>query len=114
MLLGTKLQTLLTIGSRIYYETHYAQLLRMQGFAYEIALEVVRDDGRILPVLVNSRQKRDAGGAPLFNRITLFDSTGRRRYEEGSTFSFDGLLPLPPPQTKDAGTSLAGSGPATE
>lgn len=81
MLLGTKLQTLLTIGSRIYYETHYAPLLRMQGFAYEIALELVRDDGRILPVLVNSRQKRDAGGTPLFNRITLFDSTDRRRYE---------------------------------
>jgi PAS domain S-box-containing protein len=81
MLLGTKLQSLLTIGSRIYYETHYGPLLRMQGFANEIALEVVRRDGRILPVLVNSRQKRDGAGTPLFNRITLFDSTDRRRYE---------------------------------
>jgi signal transduction histidine kinase len=78
---GTKFQALLTIGSRIYYETHYAPLLRMQGFANEIALDVVRSDGRILPVLVNSRQKRDADGTPLFNRITLFDSTDRRRYE---------------------------------
>ena len=81
LLSGTKFQALLTIGSKIYYETHYAPLLRMQGFANEIALEVVRTDGRILPVLVNSRQKRDAGGTPLFNRITLFDSTDRRRYE---------------------------------
>ena len=81
LLTGRKFQTLLTIGSRIYYETHYAPLLRMQGFANEIALEVVRDDGRILPVLVNSRQKRDADGTPLVNRITLFDSTDRRRYE---------------------------------
>ena len=81
LLNGTKFQTLLTIGSRIYYETHYAPLLRMQGFANEIALEVVRNDGRILPVLVNSRQKRAADGTPLFNRITLFDSTDRRRYE---------------------------------
>ena len=81
-LLGqTKFQTLLTIGSRIYYETHYAPLLRMQGFANEIALEVIREDGRILPVLVNSRQRRDSDGRPLFNRITLFDSTDRRRYE---------------------------------
>jgi PAS domain S-box-containing protein len=78
---GTKFQSLLTIGSRIYYETHYAPLLRMQGFANEIALEVVRGDGRTLPVLVNSRQRRDADGTPLFNRITLFDSTDRRRYE---------------------------------
>jgi PAS domain S-box-containing protein len=81
LLAGRKFQTLLTIGSRIYYETHYAPLLRMKGFANEIALEVVRDDGRILPVLVNSRQKRDADGTPLVNRITLFDSTDRRRYE---------------------------------
>ena len=78
---GTTFQKLLTIGSRMYYETHYAPLLRMQGFANEIALEVVRDDGRILPVVVNSRQKCDADGTPLFNRITLFDSTDRRRYE---------------------------------
>src|SRR5918993_6091442 len=71
LLAGTKFQKLLTVGSRIYYETHYAPLLRMQGFANEIAMEVVRDDGRVLPVLVNSRQKRDADGTPLFNRITL-------------------------------------------
>ena len=81
LLAGAKFQSLLTVGSKIYYETHYAPLLRMQGFANEIALEVIRDDGRILPVMVNSRQKRDASGTPLFNRITLFDSTDRRRYE---------------------------------
>jgi signal transduction histidine kinase len=47
----------------------------------EIAFEIVRGDNRILPVLVNARQKRDTAGTPLFNRITLFDSTDRRRYE---------------------------------
>ena len=81
LLSGTRFQSLLTIGSRIYYETHYAPLLRMQGFANEIAFELVRSDQRILPVLVNSRQKRDAANIPLFTRITLFDSTDRRRYE---------------------------------
>ena len=81
LLAGRKFQTVLTVGSRIYYETHYAPLLRMQGAVNEIALEIVREDGRILPVLANSRQKRDADGTPLFNRITLFDSTDRRRYE---------------------------------
>lgn len=81
LLAGTKFQALLTVGSRIYYETHYAPLLRMQGFVNEIAFEIIRGDERILPVLVNSRQKRDGDGTPLFNRITLFDSTDRRRYE---------------------------------
>ena len=81
LLAGRKFQTLLTVGSRIYYETHYAPLLRMQGFVNEIAFEIVREDHRILPVLVNCRQKRDAAGTPLFNRITIFDATDRRRYE---------------------------------
>jgi PAS domain S-box-containing protein len=81
MMDSTRFQTLLTIGSKIYYETHYAPLLQMQGFANEIALELVRADGRVLPVLVNSTQRRDAQGTALFNRITLFDATDRRRYE---------------------------------
>ncbi|MEO7134762.1 MAG: ATP-binding protein [Vicinamibacterales bacterium] len=81
LLAGTKFQSLLTIGSRIYYETHYAPLLRMQGFANEIALEVTLVDGRVLPVNANTRQRNSADGTPLFNRITLFDSTDRRRYE---------------------------------
>lgn len=81
LLAGTKFQTLLTIGSRIYYETHYAPLLRMQGALNEVALELVRLGGRILPIVVNSRQKQDTDGTPLLNRITLFDATDRRRYE---------------------------------
>jgi PAS domain S-box-containing protein len=79
--LGSRFQALLTIGSRVYYETHYAPLLQMQGVANAIAFEIVRADGRVLPVLVNSSQRRDPDGRPLFNRITLFDSTDRRRYE---------------------------------
>jgi PAS domain-containing protein len=42
LLAGTKFQALLTVGSRIYYETHYAPLLRMQGFVNEIEFEIIR------------------------------------------------------------------------
>src|SRR5688572_23169844 len=81
LLSGKKFQALLAIGSKIYYETHLAPLLQMQGFANEIALEIVRADGRILPVLLNSSLRRDNDGTPLVYRITLFDATDRRRYE---------------------------------
>src|SRR5688500_15657684 len=74
-LANKKFQTLLTIGSQIYHETHYAPLLQMQGAVNEIALELVRADGRVLPVLLNARQRRDHDGTPLFNRITLFDAS---------------------------------------
>jgi PAS domain S-box-containing protein len=76
-----RFQELLTIGGRMYYETHYAPLLQMQGFVNEIALEVRRADGTVCPVVASARQVRGADGAVTLNRIALFDSTDRRRYE---------------------------------
>ena len=53
-LVGTRrFQDLLSPGGRIYHETHYAPLLRMQGSVREIAVDIVAADGRRLPVLVN-------------------------------------------------------------
>jgi PAS domain S-box-containing protein len=72
---------LLSVGGRIYHETHYAPLLRMQGAVREIALEIVRADGRRLPVLVNSVLVRDAEGEPAGVRTTVVDATERRLYE---------------------------------
>ena len=81
LLAGRRFQDLLTPAGKIYYETHYAPLLRMQGFVNEVAFDLVRADGGRLPVLVNSVQKRDAAGEPLLHRTTVFDATDRRRYE---------------------------------
>jgi phosphoserine phosphatase RsbU/P len=72
---------LLTAGGRIFHETHYAPLLRLQGRAREIALEVVCADGRRLPVLVNAVVAQGEGGRPDVIRTALFDATERRRYE---------------------------------
>ena len=80
-LLGRRFQDLLTAGGRIYHETHYAPLLRMQGAVREIALDIVRADGRHLPVLVNSVLRTDEEGQPLLVRTTVFDATHRRQYE---------------------------------
>ena len=74
-------QSLLSIGSRMYYETHYAPLLRMQGFVKEIALDLRGADGRTLPVLVNARERRDEAGAAVLTRMIVFDASDRRRYE---------------------------------
>jgi serine/threonine-protein kinase RsbW len=76
-----RFQDLLTGGGRIYHETHYAPLLRMQGEVHEIALDVVCASGRRLPVLVNAALKRDAVGTPLLVRTTIFDASERRGYE---------------------------------
>jgi sigma-B regulation protein RsbU (phosphoserine phosphatase) len=72
---------LLTAGGRIYHETHYAPLLRMQGRVREIALDIVRADGSRLPVLVNSTMECDPAGNPIVIRTAVFDATERREYE---------------------------------
>jgi sigma-B regulation protein RsbU (phosphoserine phosphatase) len=72
---------ILSAGGRIYHETHYAPMLRMQGSVRGIALDLVRADGRRVPALVNSVLERDADGAPRVVRTAVFDATERREYE---------------------------------
>ena len=76
-----RFQDLLSAGGRIYHETHYAPLLRMQGKVREIALDIVRADGSRMPALVNATLKFGADGEPQLVRTTVFDATDRRRYE---------------------------------
>jgi two-component system cell cycle sensor histidine kinase/response regulator CckA len=78
---GKSFADLLTVGGRIFYETHINLMLRMQEAVDEIALDLIRKDGRVLPALINARQKRNAAGEPVANRFTIFNSTERRMYE---------------------------------
>jgi phosphoserine phosphatase RsbU/P len=80
-LIGKRLHDLLTIAGRIFYETHFVPLLRMQGFFNEVALDLVRKDGQLFPVLVNAAERKATGGRLLFIRLTVFNATDRRRYE---------------------------------
>ena len=79
-LVGVKrFQDLLSVGGRIYHETHYAPMLRLQGSVREIAVDIVGANGDRLPVLVNSVLVRDAEGTPELVRTTVFDATERKR-----------------------------------
>jgi len=73
---------LLPPSGRIYYETHYLPLLLMQGSVREIALEIICADLSRLPVLINAALARDAQGQPQLIRITVFNATARRQYEQ--------------------------------
>ncbi|MEV6960270.1 SpoIIE family protein phosphatase [Streptomyces sp. NPDC051207] len=81
-LVGRKRFTdLLTVGGKLYHETHFAPLLRMQGEISGIALELKTANGSRLPVLVTSIVKTGADGKPLLIRTTVFDASDRRAYE---------------------------------
>ncbi|MFC1230665.1 MULTISPECIES: PP2C family protein-serine/threonine phosphatase [Streptomyces] len=73
---------LLTVGGKLYHETHFAPLLRMQGEIGGIALEIKQADGGRMPVLVSSAVKQGGSGEPLLIRTTVFDARDRRAYEE--------------------------------
>ncbi|WP_410571231.1 PP2C family protein-serine/threonine phosphatase [Amycolatopsis sp. cmx-4-61] len=73
---------LLTVGGRIYHETHFAPLLRMQGELGGVAFELKKADGSRLPVLVTSTVKTGTDGQPQLIRTTVFDARDRRAYEQ--------------------------------
>jgi phosphoserine phosphatase RsbU/P len=72
---GKKWPSLLAGGARVYYETHYAPLLHMQGFVREIAVDIVCADGGRLPVLANSVVHDKTV------HTAVFLATDRREYE---------------------------------
>jgi sigma-B regulation protein RsbU (phosphoserine phosphatase) len=77
-----RFQDLLAPGDRIFYETHYAPLLRMQGSVREIAVDLRLPGGQRLPVLANAVLGRDSAGEPQVIRTVLFDARERRAYEQ--------------------------------
>ncbi|WP_436847258.1 PP2C family protein-serine/threonine phosphatase [Streptomyces buecherae] len=78
----TRFADLLTVGGKLYHETHFAPLLRMQGDISGIAMELRCANGDRMPVLVSSVVKHGESGEPLLIRTTLFDARDRRAYEE--------------------------------
>jgi phosphoserine phosphatase RsbU/P len=79
--IGKRLHQFLNMAGRIYYETHIAPLLRMQGFFNEFALDLETAAGERLPVIANAVERRDAESAPRFTAVVVLKATDRRRYE---------------------------------
>ena len=65
---GKRIHQFLNMAGRIYYETHIAPLLRMQGFFNEFALDFVTESGERLPVIANAVEQRSPDGALLSTR----------------------------------------------
>lgn len=78
---GKRVHQFLNMAGRIYYETHIAPLLRMQGFFNEFALDFVTESGERLAVIANAAEQRSPEGPLLSTRLVLIRATDRRRYE---------------------------------
>jgi len=81
-LVGKRFSDLLPIAGKIFYETHFAPTLHMQGSFSEVSLDLVDSQGSRVPVLVNA-----AGGLHDSEHVQIlfavFRATQRRQYEQG-------------------------------
>lgn len=74
-----KLQDLLSVGGRIFFQTHVAPLLRMQGSVAEVKVAMRRSDGSEVPVIFNAIE-RSWGGRPVIH-LAAFIAEDRHKYE---------------------------------
>ena len=80
-LVGQPLRSVLTPGARIFFETHCAPILQVEGVLRQTALDLRRADGTRLPALVDWKRLDDADGRLLGHRLMVVDSSDRRAYE---------------------------------
>jgi phosphoserine phosphatase RsbU/P len=79
-LVGKKrLQDLLTVGCKIFHQTHWMPLLQMQGSVAEVQLELVHRDGHSVPMIVNAVRHVTDGCTR--QEIATLVATDRRKYE---------------------------------
>jgi PAS domain S-box-containing protein len=78
---GRRVQDLLNVVGRIYFDTHLLPHLSLSGEVGEVAFDLVRADGATVPCLLHASIKVDAAGTPALYRFTLFNVKERRRYE---------------------------------
>ena len=79
-LLGHHVETILTLASRIFYQTHFFPLIRLHGKAEEIFLSLRSKTSGDVPVLVNAvRREREEG---VVNHCAFIPVRERGKYED--------------------------------
>lgn len=73
------LQGQLTMGGRIFHQTHLAPLLRMQGSVSEVKLEIVHADGSVVPIILNVIARQGDEGP--VHEMAMFVARDRDAYE---------------------------------
>ncbi|MES2742489.1 MAG: ATP-binding protein [Pseudomonadota bacterium] len=76
---GRRVQDLLSVGGRLFFQTHCGPLLAMQGSVAEVQLEILTRHRKRLPVLINIvRHASHSGPLDIWSLVV---TTERRAYE---------------------------------
>jgi sigma-B regulation protein RsbU (phosphoserine phosphatase) len=74
-----KLQSLFSMGARIFHQTHWLPMLEMQGSLSEVKLDMRKRDGQMFPALLNViRRQSDAGS---YDEVSVVVALERNQYE---------------------------------
>lgn len=76
---GRTFQSLLTVGGKIFHQTHWTPLLQMQGSVAEVKLDLVHADGTKIPFVMNAQRREWQGEA--VHEIAVFVAKDRHKYE---------------------------------
>ena len=79
-MVGRRFQSLLSVGAKIFHQTHWAPLLTMQGSLAEVKLEFRHADGRKIPMVLNAVVRKSDGLER--HEIAAFSAHDRHRYEQ--------------------------------
>ena len=79
-LVGLHVEKLLSVGARIFYQTHFFPLLKLKGVAEEVYLTLRTTSGSEVPVLVNAG-RRERQGKTAFD-CAVFPVHQRGQYED--------------------------------
>lgn len=74
-----RFQDLLTVGGRVFHQTHWAPLLQMQGSISEVKLELVARGGAAVPVVVNALRRTESD--VVVHEIAAYVARDRDKYE---------------------------------
>jgi PAS domain S-box-containing protein len=77
---GRRIDAILTMGARLFYQTHFFPLLRMHGKAEEVLLMLRCADGSDVPVLANAARRERAG--TWANDCVVTRARERRKFED--------------------------------
>ncbi len=84
---GKKFSDLLSIGSKIYFETHLSPLLKMQGFFEEILVELSGASGNRLKIFINAKESAPKEEGSKLVYYTLLEASDRLQYEQNLQYA---------------------------
>ncbi|MDR5755003.1 MULTISPECIES: ATP-binding protein [unclassified Caballeronia] len=75
-----RVQDLLTVGGKVFHQTHWAPLLQIQRSVAEVKLDIRHRDGRKIPMLINAARRRHEDIE--YDDFAFVVVTDRHKYEQ--------------------------------